>query len=425
LQPYRAVNDRSDDQLRPAAHTTTGEWQSFEVRMRQRRVERLVSRAESAIHDGHPEDLADALEEVRRLAPDNERVIGLEQALATSRAVETAHAGTIDDLPLAMSVTQISPRIESETDEASDLDEAASPPRTQKLLLAAASVIVAAAGLLVYGIYTAPEEQLRGLFPGVGDSHVPPPPVARQPTAQVPTGQRATQSARVSVETVEAAAVLQRTTSSPQPLAQTTDAASPVNAMLPASPIASEALNLPTGTSGAPTAPPPPQRDVALNALNAGAERTSPSPVSNVPDNTPAEPRPDAVAAVALAPPPKPERAAAPSPSAEYVAVLDVLNKYAAAYSRLDAAAAQEVWPAVNRPALAHAFDGLASQHVALERCDVSLSTESAHANCNGFATWSPKIGNSAAHTDACNWTFQLAKAGTDWQIVSARVQKR
>ena len=186
-----------------------------------------------------------------------------------------------------------------------------------------------------------------------------------------------------------------------------------------------EALNLPTGTSGAPTAPPPPQRDVALNALNAGAERTSPSPVSNVPDNTPAEPRPDAVAAVALAPPPKPERAAAPSPSAEYVAVLDVLNKYAAAYSRLDAAAAQEVWPAVNRPALAHAFDGLASQHVALERCDVSLSTESAHANCNGFATWSPKIGNSAAHTDACNWTFQLAKAGTDWQIVSARVQKR
>jgi hypothetical protein len=107
------------------------------------------------------------------------------------------------------------------------------------------------------------------------------------------------------------------------------------------------------------------------------------------------------------------------------VAVLDVLNKYAAAYSRLDAGAAQEVWPAVNRPALARAFDGLASQHVALERCDVSLSTESAHANCNGFATWSPKIGNSVAHTDACNWTFQLAKAGTDWQIVSARVQKR
>jgi hypothetical protein len=163
---------------------------------------------------------------------------------------------------------------------------------------------------------------------------------------------------------------------------------------------------------------------VALNAMNAGAER--PSPVANVPDAAAAEPRSDAVAAVALSsPPPKPERAAAPSPSAEYVAVLDVLNKYAAAYSRLDAAAAQEVWPAVNRPALARAFDGLASQHVALERCDVSVSTESAHANCNGFATWSPKIGNSAAHTDACNWTFQLAKAGTDWQIVSARVQKR
>jgi hypothetical protein len=227
------------------------------------------------------------------------------------------------------------------------------------------------------------------------------------------------------VETVEAAAVQQPTANAPQTLPEATDAAVPANAMVPSSPIASEPLNLPTGTSGAPAAPPPPQRDIALNAFNAGAERPSPAPVSNVPDSTPAEPRADAVAAVALANPPKPERAAAPSPSAEYVAVLDVLNKYAAAYSRLDAAAAQEVWPAVNRPALARAFDGLASQHVALERCDVSVSTESAHANCNGFSTWSPKIGNSGAHTDACNWTFQLAKAGTDWQIVSARVQKR
>ena len=111
--------------------------------------------------------------------------------------------------------------------------------------------------------------------------------------------------------------------------------------------------------------------------------------------------------------------------AAEYVAVLDVLNKYATAYSRLDAAAAQEVWPAVNRPALTRAFDGLASQRVSLERCDVSVSTASAHANCAGSATWSPKIGNGGAHTDACNWTFQLAKAGDDWQIVTARVQNR
>jgi hypothetical protein len=398
--------------------------------MRRRRVERLVSRAESAIQDGHAEELEDALEEVRRLAPDNDRIIALEQALATSRAAETPHAAVAvaiddtDDLPLAISVADIDSPIESQTDEASELDEIVSPRRTQKFLVAAASVIVAGAGLLVYSIYTAPEEQLRGLFPAVGDNHAAPQPDASQQRAQVPTGQPATQSARVSVETVEAAAVQQRTVNAPPPLAQTTDAASPVNAMLPASPSASEPLNLPTGTSGAPT-PPPPQRDVALNALNAGAERPSPAPVSNVPDSAPPEPRADAVAAVALANPPKPERAAAPSPSAEYVAVLDVLNKYASAYSRLDAAAAQEVWPAVNRPALARAFDGLASQHVALERCDVSLSTESAHANCNGFATWSPKIGNSAAHTDACNWTFQLAKAGTDWQIVSARVQKR
>ena len=44
------------------------------------------------------------------------------------------------------------------------------------------------------------------------------------------------------------------------------------------------------------------------------------------------------------------------------------------AYSRLDATAAQEVWPAVNRSALAGAFDGLASQRLSFERCQVSIS---------------------------------------------------
>ena len=150
-----------------------------------------------------------------------------------------------------------------------------------------------------------------------------------------------------------------------------------------------------------------------------------PAPVGDVPGGVPPETHADAVAAVPVANPPRPERTAAPSPAAEYVAVLDVLNKYATAYSRLDAAAAQEVWPTVNRPALTRAFEGLASQRVSLERCDVSVSTAGAHANCAGFASWSPKIGNGGAHTDACNWTFQLAKAGDDWQIVTARVQKR
>ena len=78
------------------------------------------------------------------------------------------------------------------------------------------------------------------------------------------------------------------------------------------------------------------------------------------------------------------------------MAVRAVLNKYAAAYSHLDAAAAQAVWPAVNRPALSRAFEGLASQRVSLERCDIDVNAATARATCAGSATWSPESATAA-----------------------------
>jgi len=124
---------------------------------------------------------------------------------------------------------------------------------------------------------------------------------------------------------------------------------------------------------------------------------------------------------------PAPERANAdplPARASDDAAVRGILGRYAEAYSRLDASAAQEIWPAVNRSALSRAFDGLASQQVSLERCDVDVHGGTARAICAGSATWAPKVGNGNARTEPRNWTFQLAKAGTDWQIVSARVQQ-
>ena len=41
-----------------SSHTATGEWQSFEVRMRRRRVERLLIRADAATEAGCVEDAA-------------------------------------------------------------------------------------------------------------------------------------------------------------------------------------------------------------------------------------------------------------------------------------------------------------------------------------------------------------------------------
>src|SRR5436190_10822461 len=51
------------------SHTSSGEWQSFEGRMRRRRAERCILRAQVAAEAGCLEDARTALEEARKLAP--------------------------------------------------------------------------------------------------------------------------------------------------------------------------------------------------------------------------------------------------------------------------------------------------------------------------------------------------------------------
>ena len=101
-----------------------------------------------------------------------------------------------------------------------------------------------------------------------------------------------------------------------------------------------------------------------------------------------------------------------------------MLDRYAAAYDALDAAAASRAWPRVNRTALARTFDALASQHVALGDCRINVSGARALATCDGLATSVTKAGG-AARTEPRRWTFDLARAGDDWQILDARTRNR
>jgi hypothetical protein len=101
------------------------------------------------------------------------------------------------------------------------------------------------------------------------------------------------------------------------------------------------------------------------------------------------------------------------------------LDDYVTAYNRLDADAAQRVWPNVDRQALARAFDDLASQRVTLGDCQIAVASETAHATCDGSTTWTPKIGGGSPRTDARTWTFELGRSAASWQIVSARVQNK
>src|SRR5439155_6880800 len=74
--------------------------------------------------------------------------------------------------------------------------------------------------------------------------------------------------------------------------------------------------------------------------------------------------------------------------------VKQTLQRYRSAYEGLDAPSARVVYPAVNEAALARAFDGLQSQTLTFDNCDVQLRGDVANATCRGTARYVPKIGS-------------------------------
>jgi tetratricopeptide (TPR) repeat protein len=106
------------------------------------------------------------------------------------------------------------------------------------------------------------------------------------------------------------------------------------------------------------------------------------------------------------------------------VLVTKVLQRYRTAYEGLDAQSAQAVWPAVNQAALARAFNGLESQTLTFDACDVRVEGESATATCQGSARYVPKIGSREPRVEPRIWNFTLQKNGGDWKIDSARTER-
>ena len=106
------------------------------------------------------------------------------------------------------------------------------------------------------------------------------------------------------------------------------------------------------------------------------------------------------------------------------VLVTKTLQRYRTAYEGLDAQSAQAVWPAVNQAALARAFDGLESQTLTFDACDVRVVGESATATCQGSARYVPKIGSREPRVEPRRWNFTLQKNGGDWKINSARTER-
>ena len=184
----------------------------------------------------------------------------------------------------------------------------------------------------------------------------------------------------------------------------------------------------------------PPAEPVAVVAAAAPPaprpqQAQSPQPPPQPLDEIPAPVPPPAVVA-AMAPRPVPDSVVAavapvsvpPEPNVQNVdepaMVTQTLQRYRRAYDGLDAQSAHAVWPAVNQAALARAFDGLQSQKITFDACDVRVSGEAATATCQGSARYVPKIGNREPRTESRVWNFTLHKTGADWKIDSARAER-
>ncbi len=178
--------------------------------------------------------------------------------------------------------------------------------------------------------------------------------------------------------------------------------------------------------------PPPSQSSIALTS--------NPIPAVEPPPATPAPPPPAMAAPMPISPPvqdailvPRPIPATAlPGPRPAAVALFDAdeaqvkltLQRYRTAYDDLDAQSARAIYPAVNELALARAFDGLSSQTLTFDTCDVQLHGDGATATCRGSARYVPKVGTREPRTESRSWTFALRKSGSDWKIESARAMR-
>jgi hypothetical protein len=206
------------------------------------------------------------------------------------------------------------------------------------------------------------------------------------------------------------------------------------------------AASLPRGTSGggaaapsvtlapaprpstAPSAPVSPVTPMAQTASLAPPATTSavtlrpvdPPPALETAATPPPAPRP--------APPVvRPEPQALPSVVAtrsEQSEIQRTLGQYRSAYDRLDAEAAQAVWPSVDVRALARAFDSLSSQELEFETCLFDITADVATAQCRGSATYTPKVGGRGPKLEPRQWTFHLRKRDEGWKIESAQAKR-
>ena len=461
-----------------AEHLSTEQWQSFEMRMRRRRVERLLARASDACQEGHEDTAREAIAEIEQLSPSEPRLPELRGRLealaaissppapaspAPAQAISIAGLHAPDEFtptvenpavllpraaePLPIVLSSVDPAAISQREDLlldlplvidqvdTDPGPLAAEPEERRsghgLALAAAALLACGA----MGYFLGPKMVTLVQMPQ-GFSE---PPAAFPALPQQTTGLPAEDAkpgeplppVQVAVDEVAAASTTLDT-----PLEESETAVQPAPTAV--QPAAQPPTSVPTSGEPAVRAaiPPPERTELPVPSETPAASPTPvlpPAPAATVDkppvavssENTAAEPPIPASTSPANVEPTRPVSAAPaptePAPRAEEK-IRAILDQYADAYSRLDAAAASAIFPGVDRRALARAFDGLTSQKVSLGACDVRVAIETAIVDCTGTATWTPKIGG-GTRTEPRRWQFRLRDASGDWQMVAAKVR--
>ena len=145
------------------SHTATQQWQSFEVRMRRKRVDRCVLRAAVAIDAGILEDAREALEEVERLDPCEPAIEPLRSKLAAaeSRAAAQARTPVVEAAPHQSlvpgpAVPVTSPPEKNVSDTPAAPPEFLALPETQRRVFpaSAAAVLIAISGTTGWFVFS-------------------------------------------------------------------------------------------------------------------------------------------------------------------------------------------------------------------------------------------------------------------------------
>jgi len=349
-------------------------WARFEQRARQRRMEKRLAAAQSAIHSRRFAEARAALVELAELDPAHPELQALTLQLARAEQPSRPRLGAFTAAVAIFAAVILSaswagkgrlPPVKT-----------AAPAAVPETLLASHEItfdlpaIVATTG--------GPNAALADAF--VEASAVP---------AVVPAT-----SAVVPVTSSDAPA-------EPAPMPVASSARPSESPVVPTPAPPAPQLDLPAGTAVEPFLAPPP-----------------------VPQRVPSAPPPIAALATPPAPPPL-DVAPAAAIVDDAAQVKAVLQKYQAAYERLDARLVHSVWPGVNQTMLARAFEGLESQTLTFKACDIQMRGVTASAVCTGSTRYVPKVGSRAPRVEPLSWTFSLRKrSNDDWQIESARAER-